>query len=95
MSKRTRQCEGMRRSIILTNRLRKFNRVPAWADLDAINAIYVEATKQINLGCDVHVDHIIPLRSKLVTGLHVPANLRIIDAKPNEQKGNRYWPDMP
>lgn len=72
-----------------SNKLReatKIQRTPAWADIDAIKAIY--------LGCPegMHVDHIIPLRSKLVCGLHVENNLQYLTAKENMQKSNHFDP---
>ena len=69
---------------------------PAWADKIAMRAIYKtaqNATKES--GVLHHVDHIVPLRSKLVCGLHVHFNLQILTSKENEVKSNIFWPDMP
>ena len=65
---------------------------PAWADTEKIKLVYEEA---VQLGETFHVDHIVPLQSKRVCGLHVEENLRVILGRDNTAKGNRNWPDMP
>jgi hypothetical protein len=68
---------------------------PTWADRAAISDVYKTAAEMRKSGLDVQVDHIVPLRSKLVCGLHVQSNLQIIERKLNLVKNNRLWPDMP
>ena len=68
---------------------------PSWADTDAIKAIYREAARLRAQGFDVEVDHIYPLRGDLVSGLHIPANMRIIPRRENSRRGNRVYPGQP
>jgi hypothetical protein len=68
---------------------------PQWADKSRMKAIYKEARLRRASGEQCHVDHIVPLISAFVSGLHCEANLRIISAAENQSKSNRHWPDMP
>jgi len=65
--------------------LAKQNRVPPWANLERIEAIYQEAATK-----GLTVDHVIPLRGKLVSGLHVENNLQLLTKSENSKKGNKY-----
>lgn len=73
----------------------KLQATPMWADFDTILEIYERAQSMRDSGIPCEVDHIVPLRSKFVCGLHVASNLQIIDPMANNKKGNRWWPDMP
>ena len=66
------------------HQLRRRKRMPAWADSEAIKNFY------INCPAGHHVDHIIPLQGKLVSGLHVLANLQYLPAADNIAKGNKF-----
>ena len=69
---------------------------PLWADANAISGFYKRA-KQVEAATGIkhHVDHIVPLNSPLVCGLHVESNLQVIPASENVLKRNLVWPDMP
>ncbi len=69
-----------------TNKRRaaKLNAIVAWTNLERIKEIYKNCPKGF------HVDHIIPLINDKVCGLHVENNLRIIPAKENISKGNKF-----
>lgn len=78
------------------HRATKLNATPAWANDFFIKGIYALAQRRTKmLGFKWRVDHIVPLRSKLVCGLHVENNLQVIPATQNISKSNRHWPDMP
>lgn len=74
----------------------KIRATPAWADRAKMAEFYF-ASDFLGMvtGEWHHVDHVIPLRSKLVCGLHTEQNLRVIPGTDNLSKGNRHWPDMP
>jgi hypothetical protein len=71
---------------------RKF-RVPKWLtkdDLWMIEQAYEIATLRTKMfGFAWHVDHILPLHGKTVTGLHVPTNLQVIPWIDNVRKKNK------
>lgn len=70
-------------------------RLVPWVDKALMHDLYALAKIYRNAGIDASVDHIVPLRSKHVCGLHVQDNLTVILAQHNLSKGNRVWPDMP
>lgn len=80
---------------VVKRRAAKLNRTPPWLSPEhqaQIRKIYRRAALMRAAGNNVHVDHIIPLVGKLVSGLHVPWNLAIIPAKDNQRKSNQFFP---
>ena len=69
----------------------KLNASPDWANEFFIEEIYHLAKLRTKLtGLTWHVDHIVPLKNKLVCGLHCEANLQVILASENLRKYNKY-----
>lgn len=69
------------------------NQTPAWLtpmDKFEINCIYSYCSSLRAIGLDYHVDHIVPLRGKQVSGFHVSWNLQVIRAEENHRKNNKY-----
>lgn len=67
-----------------TRRSNKLKRTPKWSNLEAIEKFYQSCPK------GYHVDHIIPLQGKNISGLHVLENLQYLPALDNLKKGNKY-----
>jgi hypothetical protein len=72
---------------------KRLMRCPKWLTADdhwIIEQAYDLASLRTKMfGFSWHVDHILPLQGKTVSGLHVPTNLQIIPAMDNIRKGNR------
>jgi hypothetical protein len=66
-------------------------RMPKWADKELIAEVYALAQRvQRQKGARVAVDHIIPLRGKEISGLHVHNNLQIITLSANAKKSRKF-----
>lgn len=83
--------------ILAYNAVRKYRvklASPKWLSKEQkqqMRDIYIEA-KLLTKNTEIphHVDHIVPLKGKLVCGLHVPWNLQILTAEQNLRKRNRH-----
>jgi excisionase family DNA binding protein len=74
-----------------TRRDRIARATPVWADLAAIDAIYARRRREtLRTGIPHHVDHIVPIDGRTVSGLHVHGNLRVIPARDNVRRP-RIW----
>jgi len=79
-----------------SRQVRKIQATPAWMDSAAVRGIYEQALRWSGiLGIRLFVDHIVPIKSDKVCGLHTWENLQLLEAGANSSKGNYYWPDMP
>jgi hypothetical protein len=86
--------QSVRTALQVKRKTAKLQRTPSWltdSDLLYIQCLYqVASMRTKETGYAWHVDHIIPLQGRTVSGLHVPSNLRVIPATENLQKSNKY-----
>jgi 5-methylcytosine-specific restriction endonuclease McrA len=64
----------------------KLKATPSWANLKAIREIYEKCPN------GMEVDHIIPIKGKLVCGLHTENNLQYLSKEENSKKRNKFIP---
>jgi hypothetical protein len=82
---------GKRCAIVMKRHAQKLKAVPKWAEYEKeqIRALYIQRDIIIKeTGIPHHVDHIVPLQSKFVCGLHCLSNLQILTAEENISKSN-------
>ena len=85
-----RQANSEKKNAIEANRrASKLQRTPAWANQSSIKMFYEVAEVLSRGGVLFHVDHIIPLKGKEVSGFHVEDNLQVLPWHQNLRKGNR------
>lgn len=74
----------------------KISAMPKWANEFFIQEAYHLARLRTKVtGIRWSVDHIVPLNSHLVCGLHCEQNLNVIPLINNVAKRNYFWPNMP
>ena len=78
-------------------RASKRNATPSWLtpkQIEEIRKVYDEARRlSLETGIPYEVDHIVPLSGKIVSGLHVPWNLRAIPKTENNRRPRIYSRD--
>lgn len=71
-------------------------RTPAWdRELDALvfrEAARLAVSREQVTGDKWEIDHIVPLKGKLVSGLHVWNNLQVVQKTANRRKSNAFQP---
>lgn len=77
-------------------RTAKMKRTPPWLTTEELwlveQAYELAALRTKIFGFGWHVDHVLPLQGKFVSGLHVPENLQVIPGVENVRKANRFIP---
>ena len=75
---------------VAKRRADKIQATPKWANLKSIEHLYALAVMLTEINeVSYQVDHVVPLNSDLVCGLHCEDNLRVITAEENNTKKNK------
>ena len=85
--KRERVNENASKRRVLKMRTSKFE-INNYGNILKLFKLSNKKTKET--GRDYHVDHIVPLQGRLVSGFHVSGNLRVVLADTNLSKNNHY-----
>ena len=94
----SKKCRLKNKARVLDNKAKyrasKRNRTPIWVDKEHLwlikQAYELAILRKKLFGFEWHVDHIVPLNGKLVSGLHVIENLQVIPGAENLLKNNKY-----
>jgi site-specific DNA-cytosine methylase len=82
-------------ALCMDRHVKKLKARPSWLtmiQLVQIQEFYeIAKARSYQTGIVHHVDHIVPLQGKNVSGLHVPWNLQILTASDNCSKRNGIW----
>jgi len=84
---------GKRNLWTMNYRTAKATRMPKWLNeghLFEMESVYTYCSALRKIGLDYHVDHVVPLRGKSISGLHVPWNLQVLPGRENMSKGNTF-----
>jgi hypothetical protein len=88
--------KGKRNAINSKRRAAKLQRTPPWLSKTQYKELqtwyYRASLIKIFTDEDWHVDHILPLQGKLISGWHVPWNLQLLPRLENLEKGNSINP---
>jgi hypothetical protein len=83
-------------TLVLRRRLKKKQAIPGWFNEAEVKKVYKQCRELTTLtGIEHELDHIVPLVSPYVCGLHWHGNMQILTKTENRRKNNNYWPDMP
>lgn len=86
---------ALKRTSTIKRRNTQAQATPQWVDIEFERFVFSEAFALAALrgrmfGFDWHVDHVIPLNGKNVSGLHVSNNVQVIPACDNLRKSNKF-----